>query len=207
MLPCGMVSEKALVKKLLRALHTRPHVRGAVLYDADGRLCTSHRRSDLPAGEPFAALDHESVIWAGNQLTVARAILSDGKSLGRIQIEIDLQDLQERTTRPFRVTAAIAAGLLLVVYFLAGLLGHSITAPIRLLAHARSCREAKRSGAKLRCRQPLRRRRISCRPGRMSQRPRRLTCRTCSQTDRFTRFRCRSRHVKRLDESWGCGNR
>ena len=120
--------------KLLAALSTRPHILRAELIASDGGLFASYSRSDVQKVEsPFHA-GNNPVEWARDKLSVERSIVSDSRPMGKIRIESDLDALREQMARSLRVTAVVAAGLLVVVYLLSGILGRSITAPIRLLA-------------------------------------------------------------------------
>ena len=130
--------------KLLDALRTRPHIRLAALYAPNGNFFASYQRPDLNRKYLFQPTTGEVVQWSPDKLTVVRSIVTDGKLIGHILIESDLDDLRARTRLYLQVNAALAAGLLLMVYLLTSLLSRSVTAPIRLLAQtARNIAEGK----------------------------------------------------------------
>ena len=120
--------------KLLEALKTRPHIRGAVLYQPDGHFFASYLRGDLNGKYLFPEGNHEPVEWSTGRLTVIRPIVVNGKMLGTIRIETDLQGMYGRMQLFLRLTAAIAVGVILTVYFLTMVLGRSVTGPIQRLA-------------------------------------------------------------------------
>jgi PAS domain S-box-containing protein len=121
-------------EKLLQALRTRPHIRGAALYGPKGVFFASYLRRELNGVYLFPAQPPAEVEWRDDKLTVVRPIVQNDVLLGQMVIESDLGDLRERTQVYGRITMGIAAGVLLTVYFLTVILGRSITAPIQRLA-------------------------------------------------------------------------
>jgi PAS domain S-box-containing protein len=120
--------------KLLEALQTRPHILGAAIYRPDGHFFASYLRSDLNGKYPFPEGGDETVEWTPGKLTVIRPIMENDKLLGTIRIESDLQGTYGRMQLYLRVTALIATGVILTVYFLTIVLGRSVTGPIQGLA-------------------------------------------------------------------------
>ena len=120
--------------KLLQALKTRPHIRGAALYRPDGHFFASYLRDDLSGKYLFPKAETNGVTWATDNLTVVRPIVVNEKLLGTIRIETDLHGMYDRMQLYLRVTALIALGAILTVYFLTIVLGRSVTGPIQLLA-------------------------------------------------------------------------
>jgi PAS domain-containing protein len=120
--------------RLLEALKTRPHIRGAVLYRPDGHFFASYLRDDLNSRYLFPVAEHKGVTWTTDKLAVVRPIVVNEKLLGTIRIETDLQGMYGRMQLYLRVTAMIAAGVILTVYFLTIVLGRSVTGPIQRLA-------------------------------------------------------------------------
>jgi PAS domain S-box-containing protein len=120
--------------KLLEALRTRPEIRGAALYRPDGHFFASYLRTDLAGRYLFPDAAAEGATWGDSTLTVVRPVMLDAKLLGRIRLELDLEQLNQRRRFYFQMTAGIAFGALLIVYFLTAFLGRAITLPIRILA-------------------------------------------------------------------------
>ncbi len=120
--------------KLLEALNTRPHIRGAALYRPDGRFFASYLRSNLNGKYLFPSAEPAGVEWSTDSLAVVRPIVVNDRLLGSIRIEADLQEMRDRMQLYLRVTAVIAAGVILTVYFLTIVLGRAVTWPIQRLA-------------------------------------------------------------------------
>jgi two-component system, sensor histidine kinase and response regulator len=120
--------------RLLESLHTRPHVRMAVLYRPDGAFFASYIRADLAGKLTVPRAAHASEIWEQGQLKLSAPVFLNGSNLGSLYLEKDLTDTQERTRRSIELTALIAALSLLVVYFLTAALQRSVTGPIVKLA-------------------------------------------------------------------------
>jgi PAS domain S-box-containing protein len=120
--------------ELLAALRTRPNIRGAALYQPSGHFFAGYVRTNLDGKYAVPQTLPVEGQWTSDKFTVVRTITRDGKMLGKILIESDLNDLRERTRIYLRVAASISAGVVLIIYFLTVLLGRDITAPIQRLA-------------------------------------------------------------------------
>ena len=120
--------------KLLEALRTRPAIRGAALYQGEGKFFASYLRPDMNGRYVFPGNVAERNDWTGDGLVVTRAIRWNDRTLGWIVIESDLTDLRERTRASIGVAAVISAALLALIYFLTQILGRAITGPIQELA-------------------------------------------------------------------------
>src|SRR5712672_1998526 len=120
--------------KLLESLRTRPHLRLGVLYSQDGAFFASYIRADLTGMLLAPPAQPPGEVWEQDRLKITSAVFLDGRHLGSLYLEKDLEDLQERTRRSLQLTAFIAGLSLLVVYFLTATLQRSITGPIIQLA-------------------------------------------------------------------------
>ena len=121
-------------EKLLAALRTRPQILQAELFTSDGHFFASYRRSDVHDVDRSYPAQNDSINWMPDQLTVSRSIVVDARPLGIIRIMSNLDASRRQMARSLRITTAVAVGLLVLVYLLTGLLGRSITLPIRHLA-------------------------------------------------------------------------
>jgi len=120
--------------RLLESLHTRPHIRMGVLYNHDGAFFASYIRPDLTGMVLAPRAEQSGEVWEQDRLKVTSPVFLDGRDLGSLYLEKDLDDLQERTWRSLKLTASIAGMSLLVVYFLTATLQRSVTGPITKLA-------------------------------------------------------------------------
>ena len=120
--------------KLLESLRTRPHIRFGVLYRPDGAFFASYIRADLAGKLLVPGIDHSGEIWAQGRLKLTSPVFLDGRNLGTLYLEKDLDDLQDRARQSLQLTAVIAAVSLLIVYFLTAALHRSVTSPIVQLA-------------------------------------------------------------------------
>src|SRR5258705_370672 len=120
--------------KLLESLRTRPHIRMGVLYSQDGAFFASYIRADLTGMLLAPPAQPPGEVWEQDRLKITSAVFLDGRHLGSLYLEKDLEDLQERTRRSLQLTAFIAGLSLLVVYFLTSTLQRSVTGPITQLA-------------------------------------------------------------------------
>jgi len=120
--------------KLLESLRTRPHIRMGVLYRDDGAFFASYIRPDLTRMVLAPRAEQAGEVWEQDRLKVTSPVFLDGRGLGSLYLEKDLEDLQQRTRRSLQLTALIAGLSLLVVYFLTATLQRSVTGPITQLA-------------------------------------------------------------------------
>ena len=81
-------------EKLLDALRTRPHMRGAALYESSGRFLASYLRADLKGQYLFPQELPGEIEWTAQKLTVVRPIVLTDKVIGKILIESDLLELE-----------------------------------------------------------------------------------------------------------------
>jgi two-component system sensor histidine kinase/response regulator len=120
--------------KLLRALSTMNHIRLGVLYRPDGSFFASYIRAGLIGKIVVPAHSHDGTVWRNDAVSQTGPVFLNGQRLGSIYLESDITDLQERLRRFEQLTALLAMGSLLLVYFLTAALQRGITKPIQVLA-------------------------------------------------------------------------
>ena len=120
--------------KLLDALQTRPHIRLGVLYRMDGSFFASYTRSDLTGKTILPETPPQGIVWSSDRLTLDSPVLFEGRGIGSLYLEADSDDLHSRLKSFEQLTAVIAVGSLLLVYFLTAALQRSISRPILELA-------------------------------------------------------------------------
>jgi signal transduction histidine kinase len=121
----------------LAALRANPHVRSAGVYDREGRLFASYRR----AGEEATSRQPEPPAEPANaerydegRLFLQRQIASDGKPIGRIFLESDLGELNERVRRYAGIASLVFLASSLVALVTSSRLQGAISGPILHLA-------------------------------------------------------------------------
>ena len=125
--------------KLLASLSTRPDIRAGALFRTDGTLVASYVRGDLNRAFLSSKGVPQGMAWSKDRLTYFSTVSLGLRAVGSLYLESGLTDLQERLRRFEQLTALIAVGSLLVVYFLTAALQRGITGPIQdLAAMARS---------------------------------------------------------------------
>ena len=110
-------------RELLEALRVEPHVTNACIYDARGEPFAVYTRV---GGTPFAVppVASDRAIFQKGRLLVFRRIVLDGKTIGTVHIESDLDELQVRLHRYVAiVVSVIAAASLLALLLLSPLQG------------------------------------------------------------------------------------
>jgi len=120
--------------KLLDALQARPHILGAALFQSDGTFFSSYMRPGLNRGYVFPPPRANLAEWSLEKLVVVRTIDSNGRVVGYIRIESDLESFHQQTAFSLRASAGIAVIMLFGVFLLTEVLGRSITGPIHTLA-------------------------------------------------------------------------
>src|SRR6266852_784095 len=76
--------------KLLESLHTRPHIRMGVLYSRDGAFFASYIRADLTGMVLAPPAQPPGEVWEQDRLKVTSPVFLDGRNLGSLYLEKDL---------------------------------------------------------------------------------------------------------------------
>jgi signal transduction histidine kinase/CheY-like chemotaxis protein len=120
---------------VLRALSSKRQISEAYIYDSNGRVFATYRRSGDALGKRYApkvAKDGHS--FAGNHLGLFQGILLSGDRIGTIYIQDDLSELRQRLTGFVIMLGIVAAGSLLASFLLITRLQRAISGPIKSLA-------------------------------------------------------------------------
>jgi signal transduction histidine kinase/DNA-binding response OmpR family regulator len=123
-----------LVREILNALQAKQHVVNACIYDSDGTVFAKYSRSathvDFPT--PPTTQEDEPTFVAGNMVLFQDVVLN-GDSIGKIYIEADLGDLNDRLRRFVVIDFVVLLGSLAVAFMLSYRLQRVISEPIREL--------------------------------------------------------------------------
>jgi signal transduction histidine kinase/CheY-like chemotaxis protein len=115
----------------LKALESKQHILAARLYREDGTLLATFARPDAaPAPAQPRAEGH---VIEGNSLRMWRRIEVDGKSIGTIYLESNLEHINERLTRYATILLGVLLLCLLVTFVLASHVQGTIARPIEEL--------------------------------------------------------------------------
>jgi len=125
--------------QVLRAIRVRPGNRAAVLYRADGSVLSWQARRDLAARYTLPKLPLPGIVWTSDSLSYTEAVYLDGKPVGTIYLEDDLNDVRSRMVHFAKGLAVMAGICLLIVYVLSTWLRKGITRPIYDLAWTARC--------------------------------------------------------------------
>jgi signal transduction histidine kinase len=130
-------------REILKALRVEPHVIGAAVYDLQGEPFAIYTRDgELPFAPPRAASDR--AIFQDGHLLVFRRIVLDGKTIGTVHIESDLDELQVRLRRYIAIVMGVTAAALLIALLLLSPLQGIISRPVLdMVATARRISEQK----------------------------------------------------------------
>ena len=123
----------AASNEILAALALKPGVVAAALYDKNGDLFTSFRRSK-PSAEPIP-LHVPASASTQDRTTVVRPIALNDDVAGFIYISSDHSEIASRQMRSGQLLVAIMVGTMLVLYLLSLTLERFISAPILALAN------------------------------------------------------------------------
>lgn len=123
-----------LAREILNALQAKQHVVNACIYDADGTVFAKYTRNtthfDFPL--PPTVQQNGTTIVAGHMVLFQDIVLS-GDSIGKIYIEADFGDLNDRLRRFVLIDFFVVLGSLTVVFVLSHRLLRVISEPIREL--------------------------------------------------------------------------
>ncbi len=121
--------------RVLQALKTRKNIREGILYGADGKVFAKYQRRDsTPAANDKLRVDAEKVEWGKDKLSSSRPVILEGRTIGYLYIEADLDDLRGETKVAKLLAVPLFSLTLLLIALLTLQLQKSITNPIRRLA-------------------------------------------------------------------------
>ena len=120
-------------KEILAALSLKPGVVAAALYDKDGKLFASFRRSKASAEIIPPRVSAPGIV--GDRTVVVRTIKLDGEVAGFIYISSDHSEIVRRQIQSAWLLLAIMLGTMFVLYLLSLTLQRIISAPILALAN------------------------------------------------------------------------
>jgi PAS domain S-box-containing protein len=112
----------------------RLHVRAAALYRSDGRLFATYVRNNLHGKMRFPDPPKHGLTWTQQAVSLAEPVELEGKTVGVVYLEADLEDLREEGRYFLWVHAGTVCICLLLVYFLARGLQRAISSPIEALS-------------------------------------------------------------------------
>ena len=120
-----------LAKENLALLRTRPDVRAAAIYDADGKLFASYQAAGEAGGVPAQLSGRLPTAPASDRdnLVVHHPIVEDGEELGTVYLRAENQ-LLARTVDYLSIAAGVTLLAMFVAYLLMRRMGRVVTAPI-----------------------------------------------------------------------------
>jgi len=130
-------------REILQALRVEPHVIGAAIYDAQGEPFAIYARADA-TGFVAPRVASNLANFQNGHLLVFRRIVLDGKTIGTVHIESDLDELQARLRRYVTIVMGVTAAASLVALLLLSPLQGIISRPIlEMVATARRISDQK----------------------------------------------------------------
>ena len=123
--------DSELGNQVLDSMRVHPGIRSAVLYKETGQIFAWYVRTDLTGGYLPPRHPAEGVNWATSFLSFSERVFLEGKPVGKIYLEEDLNDVNSRRIHFAWVTAMMALGCMTLVYLLSWRLRRIIAQPIR----------------------------------------------------------------------------
>ena len=120
--------------EILEALTAKSPVAAAALYDRNGKLFASYRRSDVPGEMLPATLANVETRFTGDRVIVSRPMRLRSEEAGYVYLTSDLSELQARSRQSVWIFAAIVLGSLVLTYPISRRLQRVISGPIVELA-------------------------------------------------------------------------
>jgi len=126
-------------QEILSALRAKPHVLHACIYDSGGTVFATYSRD--PAQGVFSpppVQEEGNQVVAKKKMVLLQNIVLNGDPIGRIYIEADLRDLDDRLLRFVMIDFAVLLGSLAIAFLLSYRLQRVISRPIQELAETAS---------------------------------------------------------------------
>ncbi len=110
--------DSELGNQVLDSMRVHPGIRSAVLYKETGQIFAWYVRTDLTGGYLPPRHPAEGVNWATSFLSFSERVFLEGKPVGKIYLEEDLNDVNSRRIHFAWVTAMMALACMTLVYLL-----------------------------------------------------------------------------------------
>jgi PAS domain S-box-containing protein len=121
--------------RVLQALESRLNIQAGVLYRPDGSQFAKYvRTNDLKLARNGAQVDGDQVEWTKDHLAFYRPVLLEGRKIGYLYVQADLEDLRSEAKKAKLLAIPLFGITLLLIAGLTLLLQKSVTDPIRMLA-------------------------------------------------------------------------
>src|SRR6267142_7065181 len=124
--------DKDAAREILKALQSEPHVMAACLYSKDGALFAQYSRPGWRGSFP-ARPETDGHRFENGSLLLFRQIVLNGKSIGSICLNTDLEEMLARLRLFGGLGALVLAGSLLIAFALSSRLQRPISRPILAL--------------------------------------------------------------------------
>ena len=119
---------------ILGALRTEPHILGARLYDANGKVFAEYRRPNIGAEVRMPSWRPDGAAFTPDSLVLFRSVAMNGEKAGSIAIVSDLTGFRAKIVEYTKIAAFVLLISLLATYLVSSRLLSIATAPILKLA-------------------------------------------------------------------------
>jgi two-component system, sensor histidine kinase and response regulator len=120
--------------QVVEAMRVRPGIRTAILYQMDDKILAWYLRRDLTGNYVPPKNPPSGVAWASDSLAFAETVFLEGRPVGTIYIEDDLNDVHDRMVHFAWTTSTMTLACLFFVYMMALRLRQTIARPVYDLA-------------------------------------------------------------------------
>src|SRR3984893_2221882 len=120
--------------QVLEAMRVRPGIRIAILYQMDDKILAWYVRRDLTGNYVPPKVAPSGVAWTSDSLSFAETVYLEGRPVGTIYIEDDLNDVHDRMTHFAWTSSIMVVACLFFVYLLSLRLRQKIARPVYELA-------------------------------------------------------------------------
>ncbi len=120
--------------QVVEAMRVRPGIRTAILYQLDDKILAWYVRRDLTGGYVPPKEPRTGVAWTSDSLSFGETVFLEGKPVGTIYIEDDLNDVHSRMIHFAWTSGVMALACLFFVYLLSMRLRQTIARPVYELA-------------------------------------------------------------------------
>jgi signal transduction histidine kinase/AmiR/NasT family two-component response regulator len=122
--------DQQTAEKNLAALHAKPHVALACIYDSQGRIFATYIHKDNKHRRSVPAIRDPGHYYEGNDLLVFNHVLQGNDLIGTVCIQFDLQGTQLETLQSAAIFGIILCIAFLIIWVLSSSLQKLISKPI-----------------------------------------------------------------------------
>ena len=129
-----LFGDSAAAQETLGFLESQKHIQTAAIYDLDGEVFASYRKTDVTATFPEPEMQPENILYWDDHVELFTPVVYEGEQAGIVYIRSDMQVVHERLGWFLRIVAIVLLVSLAITFVLSAQMLRIITDPLLRLS-------------------------------------------------------------------------